>query len=337
MKTDESQSKENSSVDHPLVWVESIVKSFIEVPLSNCESYEAIELQQLQVGDVSGCIAVLYLHDGKVDLLHEKQLPLSRQWANSDPAMAAMDVNVIRVFDYVDIERFEIGKEVARLNGEFKDNAGQLVRIEILANLNCNPKPLFTPAPRVTSQKENAGLRFLHLDFFTLLPISSKINITIDGVKQQATAFLLPALLARYSSTRIGTNLLLASLHKCGATPSAALGGDHQFSDLLRITSAANRIGVDKRWFEISHMPPLESLEEFNSIGNGQMVVRSELGIVASGKYSLKREDSAVSDGNQYRVFDVSQNWFPGIWPLPRLCLFILRRLRRFSSTWSSS
>ena len=343
----------------PFVWVESLVQCFIEIPLSDSTYYQAVEVQQLQIGETSGFLAVLYLHDGTVELLHEDRLPLDRKWCESDPAMSSMAVSSLDVFKHIDLPNFEIGPDKVVCKGEFHTRNGAQVRVDVETRWNIKPRPLFTPAPSKTRLRHNSPLRFLQLDFFSLLPASSKIELSIDGHEQQPSLFLLPRPLALYSSTRVGRDLLLASLNP-----------DHPVEDQteqvssvsrsLKLTPATQRVYSGSRWFQLS-LTPTETRDtdgvdtptrpqHKNSVAqnanqnanldanlvsqtiSGVLRVSSNLGVVAEGEYQQQSEQGVIV----FKARGVTQHWFPGFLSVARLCLYMLRRLRRGSSQWSA-
>lgn len=336
----------------PVFWRDSVVRSFVEVPVAGAR-FRAVELQQIEVDTKVGHTVVVHRAPGELELYVESADTVDWSFLSRDPAFAHFDVVHLQVLDggltpgttgAGSVRCTLVGGDLDAA-ASFTDATGAWVEIKAKHRFRRRPRPLFTPAP---PQPQPRNLRFLVVNDLRLLPgPGAEVSVTVDGTPAAVKPILVPPAgraVAPLLETRSASEMVLAALvpdHADRRLDTAELGhndlADGTVAEInlngVRSVRTANDHGHLSVWFD----PPLPGLDEWDDpdshppTTHGELKVDSAVGTVATGRWRLTN----AGDGAAELVLDdLVQDWFPG-WNQPvRLALRQVRNRRRRHQDW---
>ena len=290
----------------PVKWTKSIVREFCEVPLSSGSKYQSVEIQRVERNGKSGLVSIIHVGPGVIDVVFERELALDQSWAITEPATAHMNVRQLAPSDFSPAS-YSVSASGVSIDVGFKHSDGAHIEFSVQFEQRKKPRRFFVPAP---PQARPKSLRFLILDTFYLLPTaSSRIEVKVNSQPQKISYFLLPRLIAPYTATRCGSDMLLTSLDETN-----------------RDAAGEMRVSEGDLFMELIGFPHTNYPHE----GSGSLKVESSVGLLAEGVFHIR------SDGTTL-FFDLSirQDWKPEGFSLARRALSIARRKNRANENWT--
>ncbi|MCP3990866.1 MAG: hypothetical protein GY724_17450 [Actinomycetia bacterium] len=329
-------SNPGATVPVPLLWRESVIQSFVEIPVTGAP-FGAIELQRIEQDSKVAHSVVVHRAPGCLELYVEPSIDVDEAGFRSDPAFAHFDIVHFGWTEFSEI-RCHVASGELDAAALFTDCTGADVVVRARNASSRRSKPLFTPAP---PQPTPQNLRFLVLDEFRLLPTrSSEVSVVVDGVAVTPSPMLIPSTrFAPWLSARTGAELLLASLapaHDELVLPLASPGqsdlGNGVVTEVAPTGLRSIEIGGEYGHFAARFDPALPNLNSQPPPPNtsGRITIESPLGEVAAGRWQLEVGDESTT----LELVEVSQDWFPGLGQPLRLCLQQARKHRRRDQHW---
>ncbi len=329
-------SNPGSTLPVPLFWRESVVRSFIEIPVTGAR-FGAIELQRIEQDSKVAHSVVIHRSPGQLELYVEPSIDVDEAGFRADPAFAHFDIVHFEWTEFSEI-RCHVASGELDATALFTDCTGADIEVKARHTSNRASKPLFTPAP---PQATPVNLRFLVLDEFRLLPTrSSEVSVVVGGAAATPTPMLIPS--TRYApwlSARSGAELLLVSLapaHDEMVLPLASPGqtelGNGVVTEVVPSGLRSIEIGGEHGYFAVRFDPGLPNLNSTPPphSASGRITIESSLGEVATGRWRLEVNDESA----KLELGEVSQDWFPGLRQPLRLLLQQVRRHRRRDQHW---
>lgn len=314
METEEKQ------IICPLMWQTSVVECFCEVPLASGSAFLSVEVQIVSRNNITGLLVLVYRKAGGLDLYYENSLQLDMEWALVEPATSHLKIMSLSPVSF-SRAICEIQDRLVNIDLSFVDVSGLLVEVHVSEEFEKNSIPMFTPA---APQSFPAGLRFILMNNFRLLPSNAAISVAVNGVQQTIKGFFLPRKFSYLSATKLGASFVLGSLVPVNV-------GDKHNGRSNTLSNEQSNLDQSP-WFKLSGFPTLEQVRNIDSsvLTEQKFVIESSHGVVARGTYSMSIDKDIVS----MSIINLKQDWKPVQMSVGRIMLRFIRLLRRRNESW---